>query len=142
MCKKPNLIKIFKEKLMQYLHYLKSKNVTIDLNSLQDKYYSEPIVTCVKGSNGKEDHTAAIYTWRMFDGNFNHAIPLCKKALDYCCSSDDEPCKFVEFRHSFQFEHFNAYVTQYGVGDENEQKCKRHNKYKKKKQKKIIYVIQ
>ena len=31
---------------------------------------------------------------------------------------------------------FNAYVTQYNVGDENEQKHKCHNKYKKKKQSK------
>ena len=74
MCKKPNLLTLFKEKLMQYLHYLKSKKVIITLNNFQKEYYSEPFVTCVKSSDGKEDHTVAIYTGLIFDGNFSHAL--------------------------------------------------------------------
>ena len=83
MCKEPNLLTLFKRKLMQYLHYLKSKKVTITLNNFQEESYSEPIVISVKGSNGKEDHMVAIYTGLIYDRNFSHAVPLCKKALDY-----------------------------------------------------------
>jgi hypothetical protein len=123
LCKHPNALVLFKEKLFEMSRQLKCTNVKITLEDLHGKLFYKPVVTCVKGDDGKEDHTIVIYKGYIFDGNFTHALPLCPRALDHCCSSQEKSCKFVEFVKSFYLHLFEEYVT-----TSNNQKKKRKRK--------------
>ena len=56
----------------------------------------------------------------VFDGNSRYAVPLSQEGLDWCCSSDDTKCKFVEFVKSFSLPNFDAYCKQFDMGDKLE----------------------
>jgi hypothetical protein len=43
----------------------------------------------LRSSDGKEDHCVTLLGKWIFDSNFKRALPLCKEALDWCCSSDE-----------------------------------------------------
>ena len=113
LCLSPKALPTFKAKLMELSSKLKCTNIKITMEELQTKLYLKPVVTCVKGSDGKQDHTIAIFRGLIYDGNFTHAIPLSQNALDHCCSSDSAKCKFVEFVKSFYFPYFEKYVLEF-----------------------------
>ena len=93
---------------------LKCVNIKLSMGDfLQSNLYQNPVITCVKGSDGKVDHTIAIFQGLIFDGNFTLAIPLSQNALDHCCSSDLAKCKFVGFLNSFYFPYFEKYVIEF-----------------------------
>ena len=57
------------------------KKSEVDLLSL-DK--NRVILTSVQGDDGARDHVVSIFNGWIFDGNFSHALPLCKESLDAC----------------------------------------------------------
>jgi hypothetical protein len=48
-------------------------------------------------SDGNGSHAVTIHGGHMYDANEVVAIPLCKKALDYCCSTTMVKNEFVSF---------------------------------------------
>ena len=54
--------KIFYGALMEMSANLKSKEIVVNISLLQNKLRHFPVITCVKGSDGKEDHSIAIYS--------------------------------------------------------------------------------
>ena len=58
------------------------------LKPLQEELYSYPVVTCLVGNDGQEDHTVTIYKEWIFDGNWSHALALNEESLNEICSSD------------------------------------------------------
>lgn len=116
--------------------YLKATKVKLDFHALKYELYSYPVVTCLRGSDKKEDHTVVIYNRWIIDGNFSHALPLSRTALDACCSTDDEPCTFESFVSSFYFKHFEYYINLFGEEDDPQQaKRDKRNATKRRKKK-------
>ena len=66
-----------------------------------------PIVTCVVDSKGQDDHSITIYKNWIYDSNFTHALPLCKEALDHCCSSDDLKLSFGSMTNTYYIPTFD-----------------------------------
>jgi len=120
---------------------LKSKEIAANISLLQNELRHFPVITCVKGSDGKEDHSIAIYSGWIFDANFTHALPLCQESLNECCSSDEVKCTFVCFLQSFYFEYFGTYVTAHNDGDRNEKKRAKKKDYKKRKKQKLLMLL-
>jgi len=52
------------------------------------------VVAMIRGIDGKEDHCVTILGKLIFDSNFEKALPLCREALDLCCSSDTKKTSF------------------------------------------------
>lgn len=71
---------------------------------------SIPIITCLRASNGKEDHTVTIYNDWIFDGNFSNALPLNQKSLDICCSTNEENFTFEYMLHTYIMPLFPKYL--------------------------------
>ena len=118
LCQYPNALVLFKEKLLEMSKMLKYTNAKLTLEDLHGRLFRKPVVTCVKGDNNKEDHTIVIYKGYIFDGNFSHALPLCPKALDDCCSSKEKSCGFVRFVNSFYLHLFDKYMAEMKVQNE------------------------
>ena len=55
---------------------------------------SKPVLMSLLGSDGKCDHVVAVCNGWIFDGNFDHAMPICQRNLDKCCSSEGSPASF------------------------------------------------
>jgi len=89
-----------------------------------------PIITCLRASNGKEDHTVTIYKNWIFDGNFIQALALQKESLDICCSTNDESFLYESMLHTYIIPYFNQYLQKFVCAD---QKKKKYEKKKKKK---------
>jgi len=49
-----------------------------------------PMVLALEAINGGMQHAITIIGKLIFDSNSEQALPLTKKSLDYCCSSDKE----------------------------------------------------
>ncbi|HEY9300870.1 MAG TPA: hypothetical protein VIQ31_31800, partial [Phormidium sp.] len=115
---KPDAQKLFKEYLLKLSPLLKVKNLkNLTVEMLKTTYFDNAVITCIKGSDGKEDHSISIYNGWIFDGTFSHALPLCRESLDHCCSSDDNKCEFVDFVNPFYFLYYASYVDDFGQGD-------------------------
>ncbi len=54
-------------------------------------------------SNGNASHAVAIHVGYVYDANKVVAIPLCKKSLDYCCSTLTVKNEFVSFQRATLF---------------------------------------
>ena len=113
LCQPPQALSLFKTKLVKLTRYPKCANIQLSIGDLESKLFSQPVVTCVKGSDGKVDHTITIFQGYIFDGNFTHALPFSKEALDYYCLSDSDKCKFVQFLNSFYLPYFDAYMKEF-----------------------------
>jgi hypothetical protein len=48
-------------------------------------------------SDGHRSHGIAIHGGLIYDANEEHTLPLCKDALDYCSSTIQKRCTFLEF---------------------------------------------
>src|SRR5688572_32624037 len=92
-----------------------------------------PIITCLRASNGKEDHTVTIYNNWIFDGNFSHALPLHKHSLDLCCSTDDENFTFEGMVHTYILQYFKEYLKTHAKKTEEELQAEKKKKAKNAK---------
>ena len=54
-------------------------------------------------SDGNGSHAVTIHGGYVYDANEVVAIPLCKEALDYCCSTTTVKNGFVSFRKATLF---------------------------------------
>ena len=79
---------------------LKLESADYKDKSIEDIDPNKPLITCLCASDGKEDHTVTIYKKWIFDGNFNHALPLNQESLDICCSSDEKKCLYEFMLHT------------------------------------------
>ena len=95
----------------------------------------------MKGLDGKENFSIVIFSGWIYDANFSHALPLCKKSLNACCSSDEVHCQFISFLNTFYFEYFGAYVTANNEGDLNDKKQTKKKHYKKMEKTESAYVV-
>ena len=84
--------------------------------------------------NGQEDHSVTIYKNWIFDANFSHALPLEKKSLDYCCSSDTKALSFTGVSKAYVFPAFDEYLYEKNIKNNLEKDKAKQNK-KKRKQK-------
>jgi hypothetical protein len=64
------------------------------------------VMVSIKSSDGKEDHCVTLFGKWIFDSNFKKALPLCKEALDLCCSSDTVINTFDSVVQAWKFPHF------------------------------------
>src|SRR5688500_7996968 len=98
-----------------------------------------PIITCLRASNGKVNHTVTIYNIWIFDGNFDYALPLHQHSLDLCCSTDYENFTFEAMIQTFILEYFKQYLKAHAKKPVQELQAERNKKEqnaKKKKRKK------
>lgn len=109
--------------------------MNIQYKQLENEYFALPILTCLKESEGKEDHTVAIYKGWIYDGHFPNALQLSKEALDIC-SLHDEKCGFVGLTQSYLFHLFQDYLKENNKGSYNEKKSF-YSKLKNKQKDKI-----
>ncbi|HEY9301930.1 MAG TPA: hypothetical protein VIQ31_37305, partial [Phormidium sp.] len=93
-----------------------------------------PIVICVVDSNGQEDHSVTIYKNWIFDANFSHALPLQKKSLDYCCSSDTQQLTFMGVSKAYIFPAFDKYLSEMNIENKAEKERAKQNKKRKRKE--------
>jgi hypothetical protein len=120
---------------------LSSEKVSLEIESLHEEYYYLPVVTYLKGLDGKDDHTVTIYKGLIFDGNFTNALHISKNSLNACCSSNDQKATFVEFKDSYVFEVYGKYLNEYDNGDKMDKKRKKRNMKKKNQRKNIKFKV-
>ena len=92
-------------------------------------------MTCVVDSKGQGDHCVTIYKDWIYDGNFSHALPLQKKSLDLCCSSDDLQLLFTQTKNCYRFPLFDMYLKTRQNKDTKMHENQKRNKKNKRKQK-------
>ena len=115
--------------------HLLNQRFDLRLDHLPDNFETCAVLTCLKGSDGKEDHTVAIYNNLVFDGNFAFALPFNKDLLDLCCSGDGKQCSFVLFETLYCFHLFQTYLKANNEGPPGVNKKKRKNMKKRKREK-------
>ena len=118
--KTTNIWESFQEKLISYSTSLKLQRTNKNIKCCLENGSDVPFITCLRGSDYKEDHTVSIYQKWIFDGNFETALPLTKASLDECCSTDTKNCTFVEFVNSFSVPNFKPYLEKYMVPDKQD----------------------
>ena len=122
-------------KFQQFLNGLSTKlccsKVNLEFAHLESVYMNLPIVTCLKGGDGKEDHTVAIYKGWIYDGNFPCALQLSFDSLSLCCSTDEQQCCFDKFVNSYVLHLFDDYLKQNDSNKRNAKKHKNLNRQKK-----------
>ena len=102
---------MFQEKLCSFDKKLKLQKTKLQLDNVLQGKITCPIITCLRGSDFKENHSVAIYNNWIHDGNFNMALPLTKESLDECCSMHKKKYSFVAFVKTFIINYFDAYPT-------------------------------
>ena len=65
---------------------------------LQEKMKDTIVLGVLNESDGNCSHAVTIHGGYVYDANEEVAIPLCKEALDYCCSTSKVKNEFVNFR--------------------------------------------
>jgi hypothetical protein len=63
-----------------------------------------PTVVSLESTDGGIQHAVTIVGKLIFDSNCTRALPLCKEALDHCCSSDDKVSRYVRVFHGYRFQ--------------------------------------
>ena len=64
---------------------------------LQGKMKDTIVLGVLNKSDGNCSHAVTIHGGYVYDANEEVAIPLCKEALDYCCSTSTVKNEFVNF---------------------------------------------
>ena len=108
--KRTNYWTLFQEKLCSFDKKLKLQGIQLQLDNVLQRKITCPIITCLRGSDFKENHSVAIYNNWIYDGNFNMALPLTKESLNKCCSTDKKKCSFVAFVKTFIIQYYDAYL--------------------------------
>ena len=68
-----------------------------DWQLLQEQMKDTMVLAVLNKSNGNGSHAVTIHYGSVYDANEVVAIPLCKEALDYCCSTSTVKNEFVSF---------------------------------------------
>ena len=127
----------FFEYLSRESHFLRMEKLVCDDDPIETfKRLDVPIVVCVIDSNGQEDHSVTIYKNWIFDANFSHALPLQKKSLDYCCSSDTQELSFTGVSKAYVFPAFDKYLDNLSIEKKAEKDKLEKDKAKKKRKRK------
>ena len=72
------------------------------------------IALCVLNeSDGNSSHAVTIHGGYVYDANEVIAIPLCKEALDYCCSTETMKNTFVSFCRVTTFQYLGKEKEKY-----------------------------
>ena len=119
--------------LAKFADVVLSKNVHLhfvvlianQFNILANKE-NDLVIASLKGDDGKEDHCVTVFGKWVFDSNFEKALPLTQESLDYCCSSDESPCKFVGVVEA----RFFPYWSKLLIPVEGKKKSKKNKKKK------------
>ena len=69
-----------------------------DWKLLQERMKDTILLGVLNESDGNGSHAVTIHGGYVYDANEVVAIPLCKEALDYCCSTTTVKNEFVSFR--------------------------------------------
>jgi hypothetical protein len=69
-----------------------------DWRLLQEQMKDTILLGVLNESDGNGSHAVTIHGGYVYDANEVVAIPLCKEALDYCCSTSTVKNEFVSFR--------------------------------------------
>ena len=109
---------------------LKLESVDYNDKSIEDIDPNIPLITCVRASDGKEDHTVTIYKNWIFDGNFSHALPLNQESLDICCSSDEKKCSNIFMLHTYMLPLLEQYIALFGKRINKENKRAKEKMHK------------
>jgi len=121
--------------LNAYSNMLKLKQVNYSQMDIGKIDPCIPIITCLRASNGKEDHTVTIYNNWIFDGNFSHALPLQKESLDLCCSTDEEIFSFESMIHTYISAYFKQYLNANAQKTKQELQAEKNKKERNAKKK-------
>jgi hypothetical protein len=74
------------------------KKEAMRLNQGDGSLDPRAIYLCVIAtSDGHRSHGIAIHGGLIYNANEKHTLPLCKDALDYCSSTIQKRCTFLEF---------------------------------------------
>ena len=119
------------EYLLSLSPLLSSRWIKLKYEDLFRQYHYNPLITNVKGSDGKKDHSIGIYQGMIFDSNVECPMKLSLEALSLCCSDGYKKFDFVCFHHTFKFTKFDDYVNKFGQED----------KVQMKKSKKTLKII-
>jgi hypothetical protein len=98
------------EKLLQIMQtkfkFLQPKKLSPKVDLLKDKspYLS---VVVLMSSDGGIQHAVTVIGDIVCDSNCEYAMPLCKEALDFCCSTENQKLQYVRIYHGFRFEEQN-----------------------------------
>ncbi len=68
-----------------------------DWKLLQEQMKDTILLGVLNKSDGNGSHAVTIHGRYVYDANKVVAIPLCKEALDYCCSTTMVTNEFVSF---------------------------------------------
>jgi hypothetical protein len=72
----------------------------INWQLLQEQMKNTMVLAVLNESNGNGSHAVTIHGGCVYDANEVVAIPLCKEALDYCCSTstvaEELVCELLE----------------------------------------------
>ena len=74
------------------------KKQMFDWKLLQERMKDTILLGVLNESDGNGSHAVTIHGGYVYDANGVVAIPLCKEALDYCCSTTMVKNEFVSFR--------------------------------------------
>ena len=118
---------------------LYNKGIKLKFEDLSRNYYYNPLITNVKGSDGKKDHSIGIYNGMIFDSNVEYPMKFSLDALSLCCSDGNKKFEFVGFHQTHQFTKYEDYVSKYSQGDKVQIKKSKRNmknslRWEKKKQ--------
>lgn len=70
-----------------------------DWQLLQEQMKDTILLGVLGELDGNGSHAVTIHGGFVYDANEVVAIPLCKEALDYCCSTSTVKNEFVNFRN-------------------------------------------
>ena len=80
------------------------KSKSFDWQRLKEKSMERSILVGVlTESDGNASHAIAIHGGFVYDANESFALPLCKEALDYCCSTQEIRNEFLHFQKGMIF---------------------------------------
>ena len=126
--------KLYLLQLSPYLAVEKYDFLTSDMDNI--KAPDAPLVTCVIDSNGQDNHCITIYRKWIYDSNFSHALPLQKKLLDLCCSSNLKMLSFSGTKNCYIFPLFHLYLKSNQEKDKKLHENEKRNKKRLKRQQK------
>jgi hypothetical protein len=75
----------------------------VDWKLLQNQMNDTILLRVLNKSDGNNSHTVTVHGGYVYDANEVVAIPLCKEALDHCCSTTMVKNEFVSFCKETRF---------------------------------------
>jgi hypothetical protein len=108
---KLNTWEIFSKVVLKKSSHLDSQKVDLrglDILTIPHHFL---YVACLEGSDGKIDHAVTLHNGWIYDSNFESALPLSRKSLDLCCSSDDIPARFVKVDRALIFHGYSGLLN-------------------------------